>query len=234
MPWGRREALAALAVSAAASAGLVALAASSSAWALAALPVVALGAGLALFFRNPPREVPAGPGLLVSPADGTVRDIADVHEPEYVGGPCVRIGIFLSVFDVHLNRSPCAGLAERTVRCPGRHVDARRAEASDENACVSIGILRLDSGGPQGIRILVKQISGAIARRVVCGLEPPARVARGGLIGMIKYGSRTELYVPRSEDLRLEVGVGDRVMAGRTVVARWEARTGEAGGHGSE
>ncbi|MGQ9592219.1 MAG: phosphatidylserine decarboxylase [Planctomycetota bacterium] len=234
MPWGRREALAALAVAAAATAGFLVLGASSSAWALAALPVAVLGAGLALFFRNPPREVPAGPGLLVSPADGTVRDVAEVDEPEYVGGACVRIGIFLSIFDVHLNRSPCAGVAERAVRRPGRHVDARRAEASDGNECVSIGILRLDSGGPQGIRILVRQISGAIARRVVCALEPPARVARGGLIGMIKYGSRTELYIPRSEDLRLEVGVGDRVVAGRTVVASWAARAGEASGHGIE
>jgi phosphatidylserine decarboxylase len=187
-----------------------------------------------LFFRNPTRAVPAAAGLLVSPADGTIWDITEVDEPRFVREPCVRIGIFLSIFDVHVNRAPAAGRVEWVEHHEGAYHDARSDAAATENECNYVGIVRRDDGGPQDLRLLVKQISGAIARRIICPLEAPVSVARGGLIGMIKYGSRTELYVPSRAGVRLRVGVGDRVKAGRSVVAAWIHEEEDAAEGGSE
>ncbi len=230
--WGRREVRATLAALAVLVAALTVLCWVHTAyWALPGVLIFPCALLAILFFRNPSRTVPSDPGILVSPADGTVRDIERVTEGEFVGAPCVRIGIFLSIFDVHLNRAPSGGKVEWLCHREGSHLDARHAAAGPENESNAIGISRDDDeGGPPGIRILVRQISGAIARRIVCPLKPAAFVARGGLLGMIKYGSRTELYIPEASGVRVCVKVGDKVKAGTTVVACWpaDAAAGEA------
>jgi phosphatidylserine decarboxylase len=225
--WGRREVRAALVLAAVLVALLSVLSwAHSAYWALSCVLICPCVLLAIFFFRNPFRTVPSDPGVLVSPADGTVRDIEHVVEGEFVSASCVRIGIFLSIFDVHLNRSPASGKVEWLCHREGSHLDARHAAAGRENESNAIGISRDDAGGPPGVRILVRQISGAIARRIVCPLEPSALVARGGLVGMIKYGSRTELYIPEASGARVCVKVGDKVKAGTTVVARWPADEG--------
>jgi phosphatidylserine decarboxylase len=222
--WGRREVRATLALAAVLVAALSILSwAHSAYWGLSGLLICPCALLLIFFFRNPSRTVPSDPGILVSPADGTVRDIERAAEGEFVGAPCVRIGIFLSIFDVHLNRAPSSGRVEWLCHRQGSHLDARHAAAGRENESNAIGICREDDGGPPGVRILVRQISGAIARRIVCPLKPSAFVARGGLLGMIKYGSRTELYIPEASGARVCVKVGDKVKAGTTVVASWPA-----------
>lgn len=221
--WGRREALLSALLGAFIAPAILILAGSlSSSWVLALVPAIAVipvFALLVLFFRNPRRVVPMEPGLIVSPADGTVTDVTRMEEVEFLRGPAVRVGIFLSIFSVHVNRSPVSGRVEWVRRREGAHHDARRPECAAENESSSIGITRDDTGGPEGVRILVKQISGAIARRIVCPLAAGEQVARGGLVGMIKYGSRTELYLPLAAGARILVETGDKVHGGSTVIA---------------
>jgi len=223
--WGRREVLA-TALGATLLVGLlVALAFGYSRyWLLGLLVVIPVGLFLVLFFRNPRRTIPDGPGLLVSPADGTVYDITEVEEGDFVGAPAIRIGIFLSIFNVHVNRAPARGRVEWVCHREGAYHDARSEAATLENEANSIGIVYDDPGGPEGMRILVRQISGAIARRIVCPLTPGESVERGGLIGMIKYGSRTELYIPVASGVRVRVEVGDKVKGGATLLASLEQR----------
>ena len=197
-------------------------------WWVAAAPVVALAALLVLFFRNPRRVIPSERGLLVSPADGTVVDIAEVEEPEFIRGPAVRIGIFLSIFSVHVNRAPCSGRVEHVRYRPGKFLDARNPRAGQENESQAIGILRDDAGGPPGVRVLVPQISGAIARRIICPLEEGQPVSRGRLIGMIKYGSRTELFVAAPRE-SVKVRVGQKATGGETVLYAFAGSTAPEG-----
>jgi len=183
--------------------------------------VLGLGVFLVAFFRNPRRVPPRGPGLLVSPADGTVTDIERVEETEFLREPAVRIGIFLSLFNVHVNRSPASGSVAWLRRRRGAFHDARTEAARAENESQDIGIVRDDEGGPAGVRLLVRQVAGAIARRIVCPLEEGMALDRGGLVGMIKFGSRTELYIPESSGAEVLVEVGSRVKGGTTVIAEF-------------
>ena len=224
-PWGRREVSIVCGVAGALLGGLLVLWANvGSHWILLlTLPVLVLAAFLVLFFRNPARRIPPGPGLIVSPADGKITDIATVEE-EFLGGKAIRIGIFLSIFSVHVNRAPVRGRVEWVHYKKGAFHDARSEAARRENESNSIGFVRDDEGGPAGARLLVRQISGAIARRIVCPLRTGAPVARGGLIGMIKYGSRTEIYIPEGSGVALRVRVGDKVAGGTSVLAAWPDR----------
>ncbi len=219
--WGQREVVRAVAFGAGASAAILAAALWWNPFCLLGLiillPPVAL---LILFFRNPKRVVPDGQGLVVSPADGTITDLTQVVEDEFLKGPAIRVGIFLSIFSVHVNRAPVSGRVEWVCHREGAHHDARRPECAIENESNLIGMLRDDVRGPEGARILVRQVSGAIARRIVCPLEPGVFVARGGLVGMIKYGSRTELFLPAGPDLRICVKPGDKVSGGSTIIAQ--------------
>lgn len=162
------------------------------------------------FFRDPIRRVPGEPNLLVSPADGTVVDISEVQEDEFLKAPCHRIGIFLSVFDVHINRSPCQGTVRAVKYKPGRFLDARdpRCGAENESNAIHIG------------DVLVKQIAGLIARRIVCEARPDDTLGRGQKFGMIKFGSRTELYIPKDQVAEIRVKLKDKVKGGKTVIAR--------------
>jgi len=189
-------------------------------WYLAVVP----GAPLCLivfFFRDPLRCAPQGPGLLVAPADGKVVEITRLPYDEFIGGPAVRIGIFLSIFNVHLNRAPAASRVIELRYCPGGFLNALNPQSAIENENTWIG---LEEDAPPYRKMIVRQISGVIARRIVCDLRPGQSLERGQKIGMIKLGSRTELIIPDEEDLRIEVSMGQKVMAGSSVMARYGAK----------
>jgi len=181
----------------------------------ALVPLAALVFTLS-FFRDPPRRIPGGPETLVAPADGRVTDIADFPAGDHFAEPSVRVGIFLSVFDVHVNRTPCAGVVKSTKYTPGDFLDARHPDCARRNERNDILIER----APAGDRVLVRQISGAIARRIVCACRENDVLEKGQRVGMIKFGSRTELYVPSRSLAEVMVKVGDRVKGGETVIAR--------------
>jgi phosphatidylserine decarboxylase len=192
--------------------------------ALAVHPAFWVLAGIALglwvfvmsFFRDPERADPADPHARVSPADGTITDVGEVAEPDFPGGRAFRVGIFLSVFNVHINRIPRAGRVLGVRYFPGRFLDARAAgcEKVNEQLWIDLG------EGPAGRLVRVKQIAGAIARRIVCWLRPGEEVPRGMRLGMIKFGSRTEVYVPTDAVKEVLVKVGDTVKGASSVLLR--------------
>jgi phosphatidylserine decarboxylase len=180
---------------------------------------VAVAAGLFVlwFFRNPTRVPPPGEHRLIAPADGTVWDIDELPEPTVIGGQARRVGIFLSVFDVHVNRSPCAGTVIHAAYRPGRFMDVRHPDCPDENEANTLGIACDPSVG-KDIRIVVRQLAGLIARRIICTHGVGDHLTRGELYGMIRFGSRTELYVPMDRPHRVLVKKGDKVKGGETVL----------------
>lgn len=205
-------------------------------WAVALLPEgiarwcgVAVAAFLWLFtlafFRNPTRTPLGSPRCLCAPADGVVSDIGEADEPDFVGERCLRIGIFLSVFDVHVNRSPIDGEVAWADYRPGKFLDARHPDVTHANEANRLGIVA-DPAVQPGLKLLVTQLSGLIARRIICTHGPGDRLRRGELFGMIKFGSRTELWIPLSQAIALKVAVGDRVKCGETTLAELVARPG--------
>jgi phosphatidylserine decarboxylase len=191
-------------------------------WYLAILTAVPLCL-VVYFFRDPLRAVPSGPGLLVAPADGKVVEITRLEHDEFIGGPAVRIGIFLSIFNVHLNRAPSESRVVALRYAPGGFLNALNPESAIRNENTWIG---LEEEAAPHRRVAVRQISGAIARRIVCGLRPGEVVARGQKIGMIKLGSRTELIIADTKDLTIEVKIGQKIRAGTTVMAKYKAEGG--------
>ncbi len=206
----------------AAAIGLIAWAATAAgAWLWAVgVSCAALWLFVLAFFRDPNRAIPTDPGLLVSPADGRVTAINRLDHCDEIGGPALRVSIFLSLFDVHVNRSPCAGRVLRTDYCPGEFLDARHPESGRRNESNTI-VIEPDPGLPGPV--VVRQIAGLIARRIVCPLRPGDRIERGGRIGMIKFGSRTDLLVPAESKLELAVNINDHVKGGSTVLLRLRA-----------
>jgi phosphatidylserine decarboxylase len=160
------------------------------------------------FFRDPARTPPAGPGLVLAPADGRVMRIDEV-EDAWVGR-AVRASIFLSPLDVHVNRSPVAGLVDSVRYEAGRFMAAYRDEASELNERCTIAL------EGDATRIGVKQIAGVLARRIVCRVRAGDKLAAGERFGLIRFGSRTDLVVPRSTEMRVKIG--DRVRGGETVM----------------
>lgn len=183
--------------------------------------LVLTGSEVVWFFRNPHREVPTGPGEVVSPADGKVVLIEEIEYDEFIGGPAVLIGIFLSIFNVHINRSPVAARVIGLRYKPGKYLNALRPESARENEQVAI---RLEEVSAPHRRMIVRQITGAIARRIVCWLKPGDSLGRGEQVGMIKLGSRTELLLPREAGLELLTKVGDTVKAGESLMARYRPK----------
>ena len=193
-------------------------------WELLGWPLLALSAGVFAFFRDPERVVPQGERLLVSPADGLVSLITQVPPPVELqhdtedGGrglgtePVMRVSIFMSVFDVHINRSPIAGTIRRIIYIPGRFMNADLDKASEENERQHVLVTRAD-GTPIGIT----QIAGLVARRIVPFVKPGDIVAAGQRVGLIRFGSRVDVYLPAGTEPR--VLVGQRVIAGETVLA---------------
>jgi phosphatidylserine decarboxylase len=198
---------------------LLVLTALAAWWFPYAAPLPAVGLALIVyFFRDPPRRIPQDPDALVSPADGTIAEITRLEGDEFIGAPAVRIGIFLSIFNVHLNRSPAAARVIALRYSPGEFLNALKPESALRNENMWIA---LEEEGPGHRRMVVRQISGAIARRIVCDLRPGEVIPRGHKFGMIKLGSRTELIIPDTEDLKIEVQIGQKVKAGMTVMARY-------------
>jgi phosphatidylserine decarboxylase len=186
-------------------------------WYLALVPGVVLGL-VVWFFRDPPRRVPQDPGLVVAPADGTICEVTQLEHDDFVGGPAVKIGIFLSIFNVHINRAPVAGRVIRLKYEPGLFLDARNPDSRMLNENMWIG---LEEDEPPFRKLVVRQIAGLFARRIVCELRPGETIARGRKFGMIKLGSRTELILPYEEGLELLTAVGRKVAAGKDVVAKY-------------
>jgi phosphatidylserine decarboxylase len=166
------------------------------------------------FFRDPERAIPPLADAVVSPADGTVTHIEEVDEPEF--GKALRISIFLSVFNVHVNRCPFAGDVVDVRYFPGEYLDARNAESAVRNEQLWIDMIEPTSKMP----MRVKQISGAIARRIVCWLKPGDKLVKGARIGMIKLGSRTDLLIPAGAASEICVKVGDSVRGGATILLK--------------
>jgi len=188
--------------------------------ALISLPFILAFIWVLSFFRDPKRLIPKGEHRIVAPADGTIFDIAEVDEPDFIGEKCTRIGIFLSIFDCHINRVPCSGTVETIRYKKGAFHSALKAkQCSRRNESNFIGI---SNAAGTGTKVAVKQIAGQIARRIVCDLKEGAQVDRGQQFGMIKFGSRTELFIPKSANFTLKVKLGAAVRAGRTVIGRLE------------
>ena len=173
------------------------------------------------FFRDPPRRIPDESDILLAPADGKITDIGEFDEVEFIPGKIQRIGIFLSIADVHINRAPCAGEVGYVQAHPGKCYNAMRSDmASQYNRANCVGIRCPDH--PAGM-VLVKQITGVIARRIVCRVNPGDVLSAGNRFGMIKFGSRTELYLPVNNQAKIMVKKGDIVRAGTTILVRYDA-----------
>jgi phosphatidylserine decarboxylase len=181
----------------------------------AAFPFFLLTLFLLSFFRDPERSTAGGPQAAVAPADGKVTDIEVVEEPHFVGGRALRIGIFLSVFNVHVNRAPLDGRVQGVRYAPGAFHDARDPECVEQNEANLIGF-----SGDRG-PFAVRQVAGLIARRIVCPLAEGDEVRRGDRMGMIKFGSRTELLLPADAPVDIDVKVGQTVKGGETVLLRF-------------
>src|SRR5579884_3336981 len=187
-------------------------------WWWLALLIVPVLLWLFAFFRDPEREIPAEADIMVSPADGTVSDISSLPNDELLGGPAVRIGIFLSVFNVHINRSPCDGKVLETWYKKGKFINAMRHQiASEENESNTVLIGEPTTGKPV---VVVRQIVGLIARRIIFSPRKGDVLKMGERIGMIKFGSRTELTVSASLEPQVQVSVGQTVHGGSDILVR--------------
>lgn len=171
------------------------------------------------FFRDPVRHIPDDPAVLIAPADGKVTDIEILDEYPGFDGRVQKIGIFLSVFNVHINRVPCGVRVEKITYKPGAFGNAMDPKSGKTNEANELLLRRLDEPADP---IMVRQISGAIARRIVCRAAEGDTFDRGQQFGMIKFGSRTELIYPARDNARCLVTIGDKVKAGETIMVRYE------------
>ena len=183
------------------------------AWYLPLALWVPVAIWLPVFFRDPVRNGLRGEALVIAPADGLVVSVGEVDEPDYLGGRAIRVSIFMSIFDVHVNRHPVNGVVEYRDYRKGRFINASLDKASEGNERMSLGIR-----GPHG-RVLVRQIAGLIARRIVTDPDVGVAVKQGERLGMIRFGSRVDTFV--SPGTRINVRVGDRTLAGQTVIGQW-------------
>lgn len=166
------------------------------------------------FFRDPDPRVPADATAIVAPAHGKVDVIDETTEPEFIGGPCRRVSIFLSVFDVHVQNAPIAGKIAFLKHTPGQFLNAMKTESAAHNENVLIGF---ESNEAKGERICVRLIAGLLARRIVPWIATGDSVARGERTSLIQFGSRVDLYLPLSANIRVKLG--DKVRGGETVMA---------------
>jgi len=189
-------------------------------WDIATWPLIGLAVWVAAFFRDPVRVTPQGDDLIVAPADGLVTMIERVPVPVEMAGPnglgdalLVRISIFMSVFDVHVNRTPIAGTIKQVVYISGKFLNADLDKASEENERQHILV-----EGHDGRRVGFTQIAGLVARRIVPFVKPGDIVAAGQRVGLIRFGSRVDVYLP--EGVEPQVALGQRSVAGETVLGR--------------
>lgn len=178
-----------------------------------AVPFVVLACYFTYFFRNPNRTIPTDEHLVVSPADGTVQDVVELEDDDFIKGPCTKIVIFLSVFNVHVNRSPIAGEIKCQKYVCGRFRPAYKDEVGFDNERHMLGI-----ENEKGFRVTVTQIAGILARRIVSWVTLDDNMSKGQVYGLIKFGSCTELVVPRSVEVLVKKG--DKVRGGESVLGR--------------
>ena len=178
-----------------------------------AVPFVVLACYFTYFFRNPDRTIPTDEHLVVSPADGTVQDVVELEDDDFVKGPCTKIIIFLSVFNVHVNRSPIAGEIKCQKYVCGCFRPAYKDEVGFENERHMLGI-----ENEKGFRVTVTQIAGILARRIVSWVTLDDNMSKGQVYGLIKFGSCTELVVPRNVEVLVKKG--DKVRGGESVLGR--------------
>ena len=169
------------------------------------------------FFRDPDPLVPTAANLVVAPGHGKVDAVDTVNEPEFMGGECQRISIFLSVVDVHVQCAPVAGRVACFKRSPGRYLSALKAESAQFNENVLIGF---EAAEPRGEKIGVRLIAGLIARRILPWIRENDIVQRGERISLIQFGSRVDVYLPRRA--KIKVKPGDRVAGGETLIASFD------------
>ena len=192
-------------------------------WEIVGWPLLMLSAGVFAFFRDPERVVPQDDRFVIAPADGLVSLISQVEPPPEMraddatgpglgGGPVTRVSIFMSVFDVHINRAPIGGTVRRVAYIPGQFLNADLDKASEENERQHILIERAD-----GTRIGFTQIAGLVARRIVPFVKPGDTLAAGQRVGLIRFGSRVDVYLPAGTDPK--VLLGQKVIAGETILA---------------
>ena len=208
-----REGLVFIALAAAVAAGAVGLAVRQQSWVwwMAALLVGVLALWVAYFFRDPEREGERGEALVISPADGRVVTITEVDEPAFLQARATRISIFMNVFDVHVNRYPVSGVVKYVHYNKGKFINAAHEKASLDNEQMSVGI---ESGSH---RVLVRQIAGLIARRIVNYARLGEHALQGERMGIIRFGSRVDVFVPTCASVR--VRTGDIQSAGRSIIA---------------
>jgi phosphatidylserine decarboxylase len=213
-----REGLAFIVVAALLALGAFGLALTKRSWPLwlfaFLLAVVALW--VAYFFRDPVRDGERGDRLVISPADGKVVMITEVDEPTFLKTRAIRVSIFMNVFNVHVNRYPVSGIVRYVERRPGKFLNAAAENASIENEQASVGI---ETGSNN---ILVRQIAGLIARRIVTDAKEGDRVQQGDRMGLIRFGSRVDVFLPTTTKLRVKVG--DVTFAGVTVIGELQAQ----------
>ena len=178
-----------------------------------AVPFVVLACYFTYFFRNPDRTIPTDDHLVVSPADGTMQDVVELEDDDFIKGPCTKIIIFLSVFNVHVNRSPIAGEIKCQKYVCGRFRPAYKDEVGFENERHMLGI-----ENEKGFRVTVTQIAGILARRIVSWVTLDDNMSKGQVYGLIKFGSCTELVVPRNVEVLVKKG--DKVRGGESVLGR--------------
>jgi phosphatidylserine decarboxylase len=182
-------------------------------WRLAAVVWVPIALWVPAFFRDPVRNGPHDPRLILAPADGRVVGVTEVDEPDYLKGRAQRISVFMSVFNVHVNYYPMDGVVEYRAYRPGRFINATLDKASSANEQMSLGIC---SGAR---RLLVRQIAGLVARRIVTDAEVGGAAHQGTRLGLIRFGSRLDTFLPGGAAPR--VRVGDRTIGGVTVIGEW-------------
>ncbi|HLB35640.1 MAG TPA: phosphatidylserine decarboxylase family protein [Gemmatimonadales bacterium] len=183
------------------------------AWRVGALVWLPVALWVPAFFRDPVRQGPRDLDLILAPADGRVVSVAPVDEPDYLRGRVTRVSVFMNVFNVHVNYHPMDGVVEYRQYRPGRFVNATLDKASVDNEQMSLGVQR------GGRRLMVRQIAGLIARRIVTDPEVGDAVAQGSRLGLIRFGSRVDTFLPDNAAPR--VRVGDRTVGGVTVIGAW-------------
>lgn len=176
---------------------------------IALLPFI-LTLFMVYFFRDPERTIPEGDNIFVSPADGKVILIKNVHEDKYLKDEAIEVSVFMSPLNVHVNRAPCDGVVESVMHTPGKFLSAFKHEASLQNENIAM-LLNTKHG-----KILVRQVAGFVARRAVCRVKPGDFLKKGERYGIIKFSSRLDVYLPKNADIK--VTLGDKVRAGETII----------------
>ena len=166
------------------------------------------------FFRDPDRLVPAGAGLIISPADGRIISLERRREEHFLKQPAQKLSIFMNIFDVHVNRAPVAGQVLGMLYQSGRYLAANRPEAPDQNEQLAVHLKSAN-----GAEVVMVQIAGLMARRIISYVQEGDRLDRGERVGLICFGSRVDLYFP--EDCQVQVRIGQKVKAGSSILGRW-------------